>query len=213
MPWKGLTLALLVGALSAGGVCAREITPDAPLPQACGYDRNGLLAMDFDTFDKDIAEGWKPLADRPGCELAAAELLAAYRVENRAHLGKDSVRYLRWHEGQLRAIAGDTPDAITLLKSAKAGEHLKLTLAYTDATIAFLKKDRHGLQAARNRLASLPKPKDFESEAVAAKAKLGVDVVWPPNLDIVDALVACFGKPYAQAYGQACRAPQPDAKS
>jgi hypothetical protein len=30
-------------------------------------------------------------------------------------------------------------------------------------------------------------------------------VSWPPNLDVVDGLSACFNLPYAEAYGAACR--------
>src|SRR3546814_17902844 len=28
---------------------------------------------------------------------------------------------------------------------------------------------------------------------------------WPPNIEVVDALVACFNKPYKEAYGPTCR--------
>jgi len=28
---------------------------------------------------------------------------------------------------------------------------------------------------------------------------------WPPNLKIVDSLIACFGESYAKAYSRGCR--------
>ena len=35
-----------------------------------------------------------------------------------------------------------------------------------------------------------------------------VDVAWPPNLDVLDGLRRCFGKPYLEAYGTVCRNPE-----
>ncbi|MDB5430423.1 MAG: hypothetical protein JWP35_1539 [Caulobacter sp.] len=205
MHWKGLSLALALSALAATSASARDITPDAPLPRACGYDRAAMLAMPFERFDQDFAEGWRPLADRPGCELAAAEVLAAYRVENSPRLSSGESRLLAWHEGQLRAMVGDIPDAITLITISRAGDADQVNSLYADATLAFLRHDRRALKAARRRLAALPKPDGFDREAAATAKRLGLVVSWPPNLDVVDGLAACFDRPYAEAYGAACR--------
>ncbi len=32
-------------------------------------------------------------------------------------------------------------------------------------------------------------------------------MAWPPNLNVVDGLIACFGKSYEQAYGRPCVKP------
>ncbi|MEM1246425.1 MAG: hypothetical protein AAGK22_08635 [Acidobacteriota bacterium] len=35
----------------------------------------------------------------------------------------------------------------------------------------------------------------------------GFEMQWPPNLDVVDGLLRCFDRPYAEAYGASCRRP------
>jgi hypothetical protein len=72
-----------------------------------------------------------------------------------------------------------------------------------DATIAFLRGDRPALLAARTALAALPRPADFAPRDVQGRP---VAMNWPPNLNVVDGLLACFGRPYAEAYG-GCAAP------
>jgi hypothetical protein len=49
---------------------------------ACDYDRARLLALDETQFDQ-YESGWRALASKPGCDLAAADLLRDYR---QAHL-------------------------------------------------------------------------------------------------------------------------------
>lgn len=74
---------------------------------------------------------------------------------------------------------------------------------YVNASIAFLERDLAALRAARVRLADLPVPSDF---AALDGSAVRHDPVWPLNLDVVDGLLACFGKPYEEAYGTAeCR--------
>ena len=205
MNWTGPALALALSALAAAAQ-AREPTPDVPLPWACGYDRAGMLALDYERFDQDRAEGWRPLADRPGCELAAAEALAAYRTENAGKIDDRQRRSLMWHEGQLRAAAGQTPTAIDLMDLSRVGEPYIENVLYAEATIAFLRGDRAALLKARATLAALPKPEGFDIAVAKAKERSGLTVTWPPNLEVVDRLVACFGRPYAEAYGQGCAA-------
>lgn len=210
MHWKGrlraASLALLLAAAAgAGGAAAREPTPDLPLPRACGYDRAAMLAMAYDNFDQDPAEGWRPLADRPGCELAAAEVLAAYRNENKDRVTDGQRRTLLWHEGQLRAAVGQTAFAIDLLDLSRAGDPFVENVLYADATIAFLRHDRRALLKARAALAAVPMPPTFAADAARAKMLYGFTVTWPPNLAVVDRLIACFGRPYIEAYGGACQ--------
>ncbi len=166
----------------------------------CTYDRPALLAEDVKAFDQDMHGGWRPLADR-GCLHEAADLIAAWRAVH-TELPADRAMGMAWHEGQMRASFGDTAGAIA---------DLSLSLKHPDpafrdyaaATIAFLKHDRPGLLAARAALAAEPKPDGFEAAAADAKARYGEAVVWPLNLEKVDALIACFDKPYSAAYG--CR--------
>lgn len=167
----------------------------------CAYDRAAMLAMDFDRFDQD-ASGWRSIGQAPGCFLAGAGLIADYRKAH-SRLSVGQADGLRWHEGQLRAMGGDKTGAIPLLAdSSHDGD--SANQAYADATVAFLRQDRPALVAARRRLAGLPQPADFRASADAFKAQTGRDLTWPLNLDVVDRLLACFDRPYAEAYGGAC---------
>ena len=75
-----------------------------------------------------------------------------------------------------------------------------------NATIAFLKRDKAQLLENRAKLAALPKPEGHDARVAAFEKKYGQPgPSWPPNLDAVDGLIACFDKPYAEAYSFACR--------
>src|ERR1700741_2870649 len=83
----------------------------------CKYDEEALLALDENAFDQDwdgAGGGWRAIASTPGCELAAADLLAAYQAK---HPHSNSI--LAWHEGQMRASANQYERAIPLLESAR----------------------------------------------------------------------------------------------
>lgn len=189
--------------------------PGVRAADPCGYEVDAMLALDENSFDQDLSAGgggWRAIANVPGCELAAADLLALYRQR---HSGSGSL--LLWHEGQLRASAGRYEEAIPLLDRArKPVEQDRMGWNhYVDATVAFLRHDRPALTAARERLASVPYPegagmpplKDGHIEFPARPGQPAMRLRWPPNLDVVDGFVACFDKPYSVAYATACRAP------
>lgn len=166
-------------------------------PSLCAVDRDAELAQDVKAFDQTPGKGWRALAHRKGCESAAADLIAAYRQHHAAaivELRPNILIMLNFHEAQLRAAANETDRAIALQKRAMTGEGLE-TSYYNEAMLAFLRKDLNALKLAREELASVPRP-DWMPEG---KGK------WPPNLDVVDGLINCFGKPYSEAYSQACR--------
>ncbi len=169
----------------------------------CAYDRDTLLALDYAAFDQDMHGGWRPVAAVEGCELTAAGLIHDWRL---AHTGLDSDqnRTVTWHEGQLRAAAGDNIGAIPLI-AVSEGNPDPAMQDYAAATVAFLERDKTGLVAARDKLATEPKPDGWDAAAADFRTKYGVVLAWPSNLDVVDGLVACFDKPYSQAYDTACR--------
>ena len=106
-----------------------------PSPFACDVDREALLAQDQQAFDQDLEGGWRPLADA-GCLLEAADLIRDWRL---AHASDDHV--LTWHEGQVRAMAGQTERAATLLASAHTPNGQRIPIGwnqYVDGTVAFL---------------------------------------------------------------------------
>jgi len=179
---------------------------------SCEVDRARLLALDEQQFDQDQSGGWRTLADTPGCNLAAADLLRDYR---QAHHNEAGILY--WHEGQLRAFSGQSEQAIVLMnKSHKpAAQDRAGWNQYVDATIAFLRKDRAALDKANAALAAVVPPvgKDVPPVVngvmeVSMADGQTMKIRWPPNIDVVEGLAKCFDQPYETAYGSACRPPQ-----
>lgn len=171
----------------------------------CSYDAAALFAQDVDTFDQS-PRGWRSVGEVGGCELAGAELIAAYRTHNAVALvngDPDAIEMLNWHEGQLRAVAGEVRPAIDRMNLAGMNANPANAL-YVQATAAFLARQREALEAIRAQLAALPEP-DWFAEAQAQQRSAGRDISWPPNLDVVDGLIACYDRPYREAYSQACR--------
>lgn len=177
----------------------------------CSYDEEALLALDEAAFDQSLPNGgWRAIGNVPGCEVAAAELIAAYRARHPA-----ASSTVAWHEGQMWAAAGSHEKAIPALESARkdpardpAGWN-----HYVDATIAFLAGDREALEQARDRLAAVPFDEtsglpplvDGFIELPTQPGQPPMRMRWPPNIEVVDGLLNCFGKPYNDAYDMACR--------
>jgi hypothetical protein len=187
------------------------ICQHASAEDPCAYDKDALLALDEQSFDQDMkgnGGGWRAIAHIPGCFAAAADLLAAYKAKH-----PDASPTVSWHEGQMRAMAGQYDRAIPLLESDRhpapdqAGWNF-----YVDATVAFLRHDKAALLAARDKLAAVPYPagpgmpplKDGYIElSVAGQI---TRMRWPLNLDMTEPLIACFDKPYSEASNRNCTA-------
>ncbi|WP_240339107.1 hypothetical protein [Novosphingobium sp. BW1] len=166
----------------------------APQARDCAIDRDALLALDQPAFDHDLEGGWRILAAR-GCHTQAADLIRDWRQIHRA---QDAI--LTWHEGQMRAFAGDYAAAITLFKRSRKpadrddfGWNL-----YVDGSIAFLSGDRTKLRGARAELAAMAKP-DIWARLQDTDGR-PTSTPWPPNLHVLDAFMRCWGMPYREAY-------------
>jgi len=184
-------LALLAAAAAAQIATAPVTKP----PPSCSYDRAAMLALDQHSFDQDMSGGWRKLALQ-GCDLAAADLIRDWRV---AHGSEADILY--WHEGQLRANAGQTPQAIELFEKSRkpAAEDAPLGWnLYVDGSIAFLRRDRASLEQARAKLASLPRPAWFNPTGPDGKP---LSIAWPLNLHVLDSFLRCWDKNYKEAYG------------
>jgi hypothetical protein len=175
---------------------------------ACDYDRPAMLALDLRLFDQDMNGGWRTLEAR-GCVVDAADLIRDWRKVHGETGPTDTL--LSWHEGQLRADAGQYRDAIKLLN---AGRHPAADDAkwgwnlYVEGSVAFLRGDRHALEAARAKLAALPRPPELK-DAVGADGKPR-PARWPMNIRVLDSFIRCWGQSYMNAYR--CSAPAPAAK-
>lgn len=196
-------LLLLCASFVSGVTCA------APLADPkCGVDRAAVLALDEEKFDQEEG-GWRAVAATSGCELVAADLIRDYR---QAHRNEATILY--WHEGQLRAMAGQPRAAIAVMERSRkpADKDAGGWNPYVDATIAFLRRDKGALDKARSKLAAVAPPagddtvkvKDGFVELPTGDGKM-IKIAWPPNLDVVNGLTQCFGKSYEVAYSTACR--------
>ncbi len=176
-------------------------TPEEP---QCGVDQKVAMELDEQSFDQDATRGWRPLA-RPGCFIAAADLISAWRER---HPGHGTLLY--FHEAQMRAAGGQYEPAADLFAKARSGPNeWRIDTGwnhYVNASIAFVQRDLPGLNRARATLAALPIPAEQPGVAEAAKLEPRPES-WPPNIDVVDGLVRCFNKSYADAMQGSCRTP------
>lgn len=201
-----LFTAALSWALVAG--CSTSAPQQASV-MGCSFDRPRVLALDEDQFDRDVPGSWRELSLRPGCNLAAADLLREYRQSHRLESG-----LMYWHEAQVRAIAGQYQEAIPLMERARMPVEADRAgwNPYVEATIAFLRKDRTALENARLRLAAVHPPigKDVPP-VIDGFMEVEMDngpkqkIRWPPNIDVVEGLENCFDKAYGEAYNNQCR--------
>lgn len=191
----------LVASLLLSG-CVTSISGEERTPRAdtnnCPHDRHALLSLDLRAFDQDMDGGWRELARSGQCQGVAADLIRDYRAHHRSQTS-----ILFWHEGQLRAMLGQTDEALALFAHSRNDDDRFGWNYYVTATIAFLRNDIERLRKARDELASVRPPPSFNP-----KRSDGTTVAWPPNLNIVDGLIRCFGRSYGEAYSPACNRPK-----
>jgi hypothetical protein len=166
-----------------------------PAPASnCAYDLNAMLELDLNAFDQDLDGGWRPLSYK-GCKAEAAELIREWRNEKRIHA---SILY--WHEGQMRASAGQTKQAVALFKLTykPASEDSDFGWNhYVQGTIAFLRQDKAELELAIKNLKAIPTPTDpswFNEDGTPIFRS------WPPNLRVLEAFKKCWNESYNTAY-------------
>ncbi|MRW92794.1 hypothetical protein GJ699_22605 [Duganella sp. FT80W] len=197
----------LTALLLCCGLLNSASAQDAP-PASCAYDRAQMLALDETQFDQ-MPSGWRSLEAKPECAVVAADLLRDYQQAHQSESG-----LLFWHEAQLRADAGQDAAAIALMEKSRkpASADTGDWNPYVDATIAFLRKDRAALEQARASLLAFQPPPGADLPPIV-NGYIELDfadgqkrkIRWPPNIDVVDGLIACFDKPYTEAYGGDCR--------
>lgn len=190
---------------------AFQVNAAEPHDGKCAYEQEALLSLDEAAFDQDLPNGgWREIGNIPGCEAAAAELIAAYRERH-----PNSSSTVAWHQGQMLATAGMNKQAIPVLGSSRKdpAQDIARWNHYVDATIAFLSGDKEGVEKARDQLAAVPYDAasgmpplvDGYVEFPTQPDQQPIRMRWPPNIDVVEGLVKCFGKSYSEAYGSSCR--------
>jgi len=165
------------------------------------------------------AGGWRAVAARDGCGLVAAELIALWRQRHIEELAHGQLKILWWHEGQVLAEAGDYTAAVDRLRKAREfrdspppadapAEEIATWKAMTavregweDANIAFLRRDRAALVAARDRMIAVPEPDAYRALQDVLEERTGQRMAWPLNIESVERMIACFD----HRYGVECR--------
>ena len=178
-------------------LAAAQPTPP-PEETDCSYDLEAMLALDQQAFDQELDGGWRIL-DNAGCEAEAAELIREWRHKKRSHA---SILY--WHEGQMRANAGQSKQAIALFSLTYKAPAFDADFGwnhYVDGTIAFLSRDKDRLVQAIENLKAVPKPADYQNTVTLADGTV-VEFSWPPNLKVLEAFERCWDKTYKEAYGR-----------
>ncbi len=174
--------------------------------EKCAYNNTAMMALVEREFDQDMEGGWRKVAAL-GCDLEAADLIKEWRT---THDSKSTTLY--WHEGQLRAAAGQKDNAIVLFDKARkdpADDAEWGWNLYVDASIAFLANDKPSLMAAREKLAALPEPESLKTMVDVHGKPAKMD--WPMNLDVLDRFIRCWGLSYNEAY-QCPVASEPESK-
>lgn len=189
-----LVLFMIPPASFAGNVSTTSKTEE------CSYDHAEMLGLDENAFDQDFDGGWRSVARQDGCEIAAANLIRDYIEEHES----DST-ILFFHEAQLRAMAGQTEQALRLFAQTRKPTSEKDQIGwnhYVAATMAFLRKDKGALLEAKAALVKTPRPDGYNPVDVNGNP---IDLVWPPNLNVVDGFLECFDQNYDRAYNKCSR--------
>lgn len=171
--------------------CAR------PVADSCEASADAMLDLSFAAFDQGV-DGWRSLDGSLACSDYADDVLAAYRSRHGPSLGPANASLLMWHEAQVLAVHGDSARSVDLMRKAAYPGEPQWQRLYREGSIAFLEGEIARLQTARDRLSRLPR----DATLIVPSGRA---VAWPPNLDVLDGLISCFGKPYSVAY--ACRRP------
>lgn len=171
-----------------------------------------LVALSHQSFDQDFDGGWRKIASRSECRLAAAIVIDQYILLAPA-LDPAYLSLLRWRAGQNLAEAGDYASALHyFLASRKAANNPSDAVwnLYVDSTVAFIKRERQALEAHFQALSAILVP---EEEKTARRAFLEQNpnismpdgfVDEPDNLPVVRRLLECFDAPYREAYRGDC---------
>jgi hypothetical protein len=196
---SGLILGMAMASIAA---CALVPVKTQKTFAECVADPTPYLALEWENFDQGAAPdgrvwGWREVAAKPGCETAAADLVATWTGQNGKGLDEPTRLMMGFHEGQIRAMGGDYVRAAKLIEAARAEWDRKPEgAAYVDATLAFLNGDRAGLMAARQRMMAVPEPADFANLQKLYREQAGFEPKWPMYIETVDKMITCWGKGY-----------------
>jgi hypothetical protein len=193
---------LLGVAIAGAAACTQVPVKTQEMFAECVADPAPYLALDWENFDQGAAPdgrvwGWREIAAKPGCETGAADLVAMWVKQQGSALDEPTRLLMSFHEGQIRAMGGDYVKAAALIEAGRGEWDDKPEgAAYVDATLAFLRGDRPGFMAARDRMMAVPEPPDFANLQKQYREQAGFEPKWPMYIETVDKMSACWGKGY-----------------
>lgn len=177
--------------------CTGPIAASGEDSPACAADREAILALEFIAFDQTAGSGWRPLYEA-GCYEEAAGLVRDWAVR---HGQAPSI--IPYHEAQLWGYAGRSDFAIPMFERiirGMAADPSDPWRLYTEGNLAFLQRDKSRLEAATAKLAALPRPANWgTTRAITADGKPAPPQAWPPNLNILQAMLRCWDETYEVA--------------
>jgi len=188
----------VIPAGSKGGGAIDVVLTRAKLAPLLDVGDDALRSLSYQQFDQTQGQYWRALMD-VGRPAQAADLIERYlALHPELSLDAEAINgaNLHFHAAQCRAYAVQTSGA---LKHIALAHHQQPTPGglcwneYLDGTAAFLRQDKAALQAARDKVAAGP---DINKANTAA----------------LDRLLANFGKPYRDAYGDSVK-PASDGKT
>lgn len=189
------TAKLVLSVVALFALSPSALAADNNYPQKCVVDYNQMLNLSPREFDQNWEKGWVKLADMDGCKEAAANVIALYYSQR--DLPEGAMKTLKFHEAQLRAEIEQYDLALRLFPQTRQADSSIGWNYYVDGTIAFLEKDKVGLEKAIEQLAAVPKPESFNPVDADGNP---IDVQWPPNLNVLQRFKKCFNGSYLEAY-------------
>jgi hypothetical protein len=201
---RQLVAALAIGCAVWLHVAAAQPAPPLKVQNSfaqCVADAEPYLALDYRNFDQGVSAdgkewGWREISNKPGCETAAADLIALWMQRHGSELNDRTRLFMSFHEGQVRAMGGQFKRGAAMIEAGRGAWPSPEGAAYVDAILAFLRYDRPGLMAARERLMAVPEPKSWARMQEAFMKQVGRVPLWPQNIESVDKMLECFGKGY-----------------
>lgn len=176
------------------------------------YDR--LMTLPQKDFDQDFRGGWRAVSRQEDCNSVAGYLIEDY-IQKHDIIPLSGNNILFWHAGQTHANSGNYERAIVFFTDAYTpnlhpDEHGYEWGLYAEGTIAFLQDDLISLTAKRDTLAAI----EVSEAAKQSRRKFLLDnpnitmpegfIDEPQNLTPLNNLIACFGRPYEEAYHGKC---------
>ena len=167
---------------------------------------DNALSMTPADFNDPQSPSWRRLKDAGGCEVAAADLVHAFRQTTPDLSAAEGMRAF---EAELYALAGAYDKALPLFKKEYDLTRDPSQKRFLSATIAFLERDRGSLDAAYFELTGVPEPVGWEDVVKRFKENFPdlEPPVWPAERLAVEAYQRCFEKSYYEAVSEACVSP------